>query len=344
MIRVSVIIPFRGNADTLRWVLDGFACQRLPADMLVDVRVGGDGCSPPPAPPVPPDSPLRFSMRTLARSGVAGAKNLLLQGLASDVLIFVNADTRPSVDFIAAHVSRLLSLPTGAMVLGSTPYESGVGKTVLDALKEESPMVFFYDQMQPHQSYDYRHAWNLNISVRGEDFRRIGGFSTALRPYGYEDLDFAWRLMGTKPAVFYDPAAAVTHRHPMTVDEYLNREEGLGTVAPVLHRVNPPLFQALFGPRNLDALAGDYRAWVSLDAASHQWTYQRISEWADEPDSVLGLPGSDQRRRLVRTLYQMHVPLKRLAFRLGFLRGLELLDDSQWLARTSQGLWKQAIN
>lgn len=343
MLHVSVIIPFRGDADTLRWVLDGFAGQRLPADVLVDVRVGGDGCSPPPAPVVSGDSPLRFSMRTLPRSGVAGAKNLLVQGVQSDVLIFVNADTRPDARFIAAHVSRLVSLPPGSMVLGSAPYESSTGKTVLDALKEESPMVFFYDQMHAHTCYDYRHAWNLNISVRGEEFRRIGGFSSELRPYGYEDLDFAWRLMGTKSAVYYDPAAAVTHRHPMTLDEYLNREEGLGTTAPVLHRINPPLFQSLFGQRNLDAIAGDYRAWTSLDASSHRWIYQRVCEWASLPDTVLGESGSEERRRLVLTLYQMHIPLKRLAFRLGFLRGLELLEDSQWLSRGSQELWKQAI-
>jgi hypothetical protein len=343
VLHVSVIIPFRGNAESLRWVLEGFARQILPPDVLVDVHVGGDGCSPPPAPPAPPGAVLRFKMRSLPRSGVAGAKNLILQGVQSDVLIFVNADTRPDANFIAAHVSRLLSLPHGAMVLGSAPYESVAGKVVLDALKEESPMVFFYSQLQPHTYCDYRHAWNLNVSVRGEDFRRVGGFSAALRPYGYEDLDFAWRLMGGKSCVYYDPAAAVTHRHPMTLDEYLNREEGLGTVAPVLYRVNPALFQSLFGPRDPHALAGDYRVWTSLDAASHRWAYQRLSEWCNLPETVLAAPRSDERRRLVLTLYQMHIPLKRLAFRLGFLRGMELLDDSQWQQRTSQGLWKRAI-
>jgi hypothetical protein len=337
MLLVSVIIPFRGDAATFGWTLDGFARQQLPPDMLLDVRVGGDGCAPPPP---PADSPVRFIMRSLDRSGVAGAKNLLLQGVQSDVLIFANADTRPDEHFVAAHVSRLMSLPSGSMVLGSSPYESAAEKSVLDALKEESPMVFFYDQMRPHQCYDYRHAWNLNISVRGDDFRRLGGFRTELRPYGYEDLDFAWRLMGEKPAVYYEPAAVVTHRHPMTLDEYLNREEGLGIVAPVLSRVNPPLFAALFGPRNLDQTAGDFRVWTSLDAASHRWTYQRFSEWARLPDHALGAPGSPERQRLVQTLYQMHIPLKRLAFRLGFLRGMDLMDDAQWLARKAAGLWR----
>ncbi|HUB24852.1 MAG TPA: glycosyltransferase family A protein, partial [Tepidisphaeraceae bacterium] len=104
MLLVSVIIPFRGDAATLNWTLDGFARQQLPADLLVDVRVGGDGCTPP-APPAG-NSCVRFIVRSLDRCGVAGAKNLLLSGVQSDVLIFANADTRPDANFVATHVSR----------------------------------------------------------------------------------------------------------------------------------------------------------------------------------------------------------------------------------------------
>ena len=97
MIEVSVIIPFRGDAQTLLWALEGFAQQRLPSDISLDVRVGGDGCSPPPfKAPENSDARSRFSLRSLPRSGVAGAKNLLLEGVNSRVLIFANADTRPA--------------------------------------------------------------------------------------------------------------------------------------------------------------------------------------------------------------------------------------------------------
>jgi hypothetical protein len=345
MIDVCVIIPFRGDAQTLLWTLEGFAQQRLPGDISLDVRVGGDGCSLPSfiQRTENPDARIHFSLLSLPRSGVAGTKNLLLKDVNSRVIIFANADTRPDADFVSSHARRLLSLPQGSMVLGSSPYEACFAKTVFDVLKEDSPIIFFYDRLEPQKFYDYRHAWNLNVSVRYSDFQRAGGFSNELRPYGYEDLDFAFKVMGENLAVYYDPAARVTHRHPMTFDDYLDREEGLGCVAPNLHRVNPHVFRSLFGTHDLEALASDYRVWTSMDAASHRWTYQRLCDWVNEPQARLGIAGSEDRNRLLLTLYQMHIPLKRLAFRLGFLRGLELMDDSRWLERGSKGLWRQAV-
>jgi glycosyltransferase involved in cell wall biosynthesis len=341
MLRVSVIIPFRGDPLTLGWALDGFARQSLRNDVALEVRVGADGCETPAYTPTLESPAIKFTFLSLPRSGVAGAKNLLLENAQSDVLIFANADTRPDPEFVEAHVRRLLALPKDHMVLGSSPFETRAA-TVFDCLKERSPMIFFYPLMKPHALYDYRHAWNLNVSVRHGDCLRVGAFSTELRPYGYEDLDFAHKLMGDRQAVYYEPAARVEHRHPMSLEDYLDREEALGCVAPNLLRVNPKVFRALFGSDDLDAIASQYRTWVAMDVASHRWTYERLGEWLDRPAAVLGPEGFESRRMLM-TLYQLHIPLKRLAFRLGFLRGLQLLDDSRWQERGARGLWRQAI-
>ena len=63
----------------------------------------------------------------------------------------------------------------------------------------------------------------------------------------------------------------------------------------------------------------------------------------DLPEDVLGTEGEASRQRMLMTIYQMHVPLKRLAFRLGFLRGMELVDDARWLERQPQGLWRKIV-
>jgi hypothetical protein len=343
MVQVCVVIPFRGDAHTLSWVLDGFAAQQLPPNVRVEVRVGGDDCAPPAPPAASSDGQICFTTKSFPRSGAAVVRNHLLEGVASDVVIFVNSDVRPDVHFVAAHVSRLLSLPEGFMVLGSAPYETGSYKTIFDSFKEETPAIFFYHQLPPHQYYDYRYGWTINLSVRSSDFRKAGGFHLQLRPYGYEDLDFAHRLIGDKTAIYYDPAAAVTHRHPMTFDQYLDREEGIGCVAPALSQANPSMFHSLFGQRGVDELAKDYRVWTSMDVASHRWIYQRFFEWSSQPDQALGVAGSEERSRLLLTLYQMHIPLKRLAFRLGFLRGMELIDAPRWQERKPIGAWKQLL-
>jgi hypothetical protein len=80
-----------------------------------------------------------------------------------------------------------------------------------------------------------------------------------------------------------------------------------------------------------------------MDHSMHRWAYQRLRDWATKPEYSLGPPASPAREQLLMTIYQMHVPLKRLAFRLGFLRGLDLVDDAHWQLRQPAGLWRKIV-
>jgi GT2 family glycosyltransferase len=334
---VAVVIPFRGDAGVLRWTLEGFAQQELARDVRVEVRVCGDGVELPELPEG--GRGVRFSGITTERVGVAEAKNLLLRGRPADVVIFGNSDTRPQADFVAVHVARLMGLPAGHLVLGSAPYERSANPTVFDVLMEESPMIFFYPQMKGGDMYGFRNCWTLNLSGRYADLERVGFFDARFRPYGYEDLDLGFRLMGAEgKGIYFEPGARVVHRHPMTFDDYLNREELLGVMAAVLHDVNEKLFHALFGSDSLETFAKLCLQWVEVDLPMHEWIYRRMQEWNDLPASELGTGAS--RERLLMTLYQMHVPLKRFAFRQGFLRGLQLRDDGRWKERVATRAWK----
>jgi hypothetical protein len=97
----------------------------------------------------------------------------------------------------------------------------------------------------------------------------------------------------------------------------------------------------LHGERSIGELVEEFRRWVAMDVASHRWVYQRLQEWAVLPESSLGT-GADA-TRLKLTIYQMHIPLKRFAFRLGVLRGMELVDDARWEERNATNTWKKAL-
>ena len=341
---IAVIIPFRGDPAILQWTLAGFQDQQLLPGATLDVRICGDGV---PVPPLPAstsdDGRIRFTAITSPRVGVAQAKNLLLQNNPADIVIFANSDTRPIPTFVQAHASRLLSLPPNHMVLGSAPYEPSPSPTVFDALKEDSPMIFFYNQLQPHSLCGFRQCWTLNLSARYEDLQRINFFNPRFRPYGFEDLDLGFRIMGPDTrGIYFDPAAQVIHRHPMTFDDYLNREELLGIMSPILYDANRPLFNKLRGTEDIDRLAHQFRNVMELERSTEGWIYVRLQDWKDLPATVLG--EGPARQRLLMTLYQMHIPLKRFAFRLGFLRGLELRDDARWQERVSHGLWRTCIS
>ena len=348
--QVSAILPFRGDPTILLWTLEGFLQQQLSPGTQLTIYLGGDGC---PLPPLPasPNPQIHLDARQLPRVGNSVAKNLLLAagGQDADILYLANADTRPDPQCIQRHIDRLLSLPPGSLVLGAAPYDApppGQTPTVFDLLKSDTPMIFFYCQMAPGQWYDYRYTWTLNLSLRMSDLAaasRAGeAFSSQLFPYGYEDLDLGFRIMGaTRKGIYYDDQAIVRHRHPMDLDYYLNREEMLGLMMPVVYHINRPMFTALMGggSDDLATFTANFRTWVEMDRPSHRWIYTRLQEWVTQPATILG----NDRQRLLDTLYQMHIPLKRLAFRLGFLRGLDLVSDSRKHERTPTGLWRQAI-
>jgi hypothetical protein len=337
--KVAVVIPFRGNPDTLSWVLAGLAEQQLRDDVELEVCVGGDGCE---LPVAPQSSRIQFTMRPMDHVGVCETKNRLMRDLDCEIVIFLNSDTRPMPGMVQSHIDRLSMLPARSMVLGAAPYEQPSAPTVFDVFKSETPAVFFYSQMTPGQSYDFRHAWTLNLSARFREVMAGGAFTNELRPCFYDDLEMAYRVLGSDHrGIFYDDRPTVIHRHPMTLEQYLDREELLGLMSPVLHRLSPGMFAELHGTDWIETLAEQFRNWITMDSATHRWTYRRLKEWIDLPAAELGKGAA--RQRMLNTIYQLHVPLKRLSFRLGFLRGMEMTDDRCWQDRKPASLWKKML-
>ena len=343
---ISVIIPFRDRGDLrlLHWTLEGYAGQKLAAGHTLEVLVGNDGAEAPALAGLNTPPSIRISAHGFPRIGAAAVRNHLAEKVSAQtqLLVFGNADARPATDMVQQHATAMASLPPGSMVLGSAPWEKPPAPTVFDVLLTDSPMVFFYNQLKPNTWYDFRHAWTLNLSVRLSDFQTAGGFCETLRPVYYEDLALGFRLLGPeKKGILYHPAAQVLHRHPTTLEQYLDREELLGLMAPVLARAVPEAFAALFGTRDAAALAPAYQNWLALDRPMHQWIYRRLQEWAALPERALG--DGEQRQRTLMAVYQMHIPLKRLAFRLGFIKGLALAGDERWQERKPEGLWRAIV-
>jgi hypothetical protein len=338
--KIAVIIPFRGDPKLLEWTLEGYRQQELGAEHQLDIRVGVDGGE------AVSVGGTGISCKGYPRMGAAALRNALVKETAADteVLIFGNSDARPEPDMVQRHAAAIAGTPAGSMVLGAAPWETPGAPSVWDLLLAETPMVFFYDRLQAGQWYDFRQAWTLNLSVRRADFVAAGGFHEAIRPVYYEDIALAFRMMGKeKKGVLFEPRAKVLHRHPTSLDQYLDREELLGIMSPVLARQCSGAFGVLNGTRDLEALTMANREWVKIDHALHRWIYQRMQEWTQVPAAELSGLSSVRRRQVLESIYQMHVPLKRMAFRLGFLKGMKMAEDSRWQERKAEGLWRVVL-
>jgi len=345
--RIAVIIPYHPKADrgVLAWTLEGYGRQVLSSHTLA-VYLGVDGAESCQlerlkGPTLASRHPV--SWHAYPRMGAAAVRNALVTQVHPDteLLIFGNADARPDDDMVERHAATMANLPPHALVLGAAPWER-VNPTVIDALIDDTPMIFSYCHAVAEHWYPFRIAYSLNLSVRHADFVAAGGFPEEIRPYYYEDLAFGCRVLGPERAgLYYQPAARVLHRHPMTFDQYLDREELLGLMAPVLARICPEAFSVLMAGRSVDAIARDFREKLAGDASIYRRIYDRIQDHLAKPAETLGHGAA--RKQAIEALYRLHIPVKLLAFRLGFLKGIDLVEDQHWQRREPTGLWRTKI-
>jgi hypothetical protein len=338
--RIAVIIPFGGDAELLEWTLEGYQRQVLAPGNSMEVRVGVDGGE------APVTHGSGVVIQAMPRMGAAAVRNALVKAASpeAEVLLFGSADARPESDMVQVHASTLAGTPAGSMVRGASPWEVGASPTVWDLLLAATPMVMFDGQLAAGAWHDFRQASAINMSVRRSDFAACGGFHEQLRPVHFEDQAFAYRLLGTeKKGILYEPRARVVRRHPLTLEEYLDREEMRGIMAPVLARQCTGAFGILHGRRDVEILAHAFRHWVKMDALMHRWIYQRMKDWTSVPAEALQGLAPEQRSQTLMGIYQMHVPLKQLAYRLGFLHGMKMAEDCHWQERKAEGLWRAVI-
>ena len=241
---------------------------------------------------------------------IGAAKNVALERAGGELILLLNDDVLPEPGFVAAHMAAHETLGKPAMVLGRSDWRSYDDATLFDRMIAETSMIFFYDQMRPHTWYNFRHAWNLNLSLP----RTLLGterFDESLGAFFFEDLELAYRLERKYEArVWYEPAAAALHDHRYTLDGYLKREHALGAAAPRLWACNPDCFRAVYQSGLTDSLVDYCRRFVEVEGrretemrAQFLALVQRSpAEFGDSPDAM---------RDLLQTLYFAHLPLKR---------------------------------
>jgi GT2 family glycosyltransferase len=328
----TVVIPTCGRPEKLAHGLRALCRQGLPPGVEFEVIVaidGGDAGGGVASLPCPP----RTRFLSLPRVGIGAARNAALRIAAGDILIITNDDTYPEPTWVAEHVEAHRRRRTPGMVTGLTRWRTWSDATVFDGLVAETSMIFFFDRMRAGESYGFRHFSGCNSSLPTSIARSVGGFDERLRPYGYEDLEFAYRVERAGHAgVYYHGAAANEHDHRLTWRDYCRREACLGRTAACLWAVNPDCFAAVFGRRDAAAMRGEFAQWLKLDRRDHGGVASELRSALRRP--LASVAEWDHTKRL---LYRLHLPVKRRCFRAGFVSHFDRRDDAHWRERLALG-------
>lgn len=239
----SVIIPSYNRRATLEMVLEGLARQTLPPDAF-EVIVVLDGAT--------DDSATMLARWQQAQrlahlrwhhqpnGGQAVARNAGVQMAAAPVVVFLDDDVVPEPELLAVHVAHHQTHVPQA-VLG----DCLVVRERRDSLYHLGVWAWWEDTYQrralPGRQPGFRDFCAGNVSLRREDFLRVGGFDPAFRGYGGEDYELGYRLLRAEVALVADRSARARHYHRTTVAGVLRatRQEGQGDV--LLGRKHPDL-------------------------------------------------------------------------------------------------------
>jgi len=322
------VIPTRARAEAVRCLLGALSRQELAPNIEIEAVVAFDGDEPSlGVQEAATGAGFPVHLLGLPRVGISEAKNLAVNQATGDILLFINDDMEPAETFVKEHVRAGRGCSFEHTVLGRTDWKVYPNDTVMDRLVRSTSMIYFYDKMTPGKLYGFRHAWNLNLSMSRDAFEEVGGFRCELRPCMFEDLELAWRMERKGRRVLYHDRAQAVHHHRYSWDGYLRREVVLGLMAPVLGRVNQECFRAIWD-RSPEDLREECRRWLDMDRGD-----QRRIQDALVP--MLRLPGDvvPANPTCTAALYGMHLPLKRRAFRAGFVAGMEEIDRVPWTKR-----------
>ena len=250
---LSVVIATFQRTDSVATLLAQLAEQTLPCDDF-EVIVVDDGSSPPAAPTLAAlDLPFRLVVLAQENSGPAAARHRGILEARGSIIVILDDDMRVLPDFLSWHLEA---------------HDGHEHHVVLGRLRahESAPLELFeryqlaqLDKLARDVAVDPAalrgaHLYTGNLSLRREDYLRVGGFDPAFRIS--EDAELGIRLEAAGATFAFSDQAQSFHASDHTsVAKWMRRSEAYGRADaavsdkhPQLPSANPWRFLFLVNP------------------------------------------------------------------------------------------------
>jgi len=246
---ISVIIPTYNRRDTLLRCLQDYDRQTFPLDRF-EIIVVDDG-STDGTWEMLKDLEGKLKCRLFCyrkeNEGPGAARNLGIRHAVGEVLLIIGDDIFPDVNLLSEHfVWHGERYPEdNAGVLGFVTWD-----------KDPPPSPFMiwlgrgwqnaYHLIRHQEEVDWRFSYTGNISLK-RAFLEITreAFDERCLSYGYEDIEWGYRLHCKGFRLFYNENAIGYHHHWQTLEHSLKRAQKLGRSAKTLRSINQELYDRI---------------------------------------------------------------------------------------------------
>lgn len=207
----SIVVPSRGGAARLPVLLESLRRQ---SDQDVEMIVVLDGVIDDSEAVVrryASDLPVR-SIAFPENRGRAAALNAGFFDASGDVLIRADDDLELEPDFVERHVALHRDHARGVVamcrdIFPDTPYARAYGIRADEAIRAQAFGT------PPERTWQW---WSGNVSTTRDDFHAVGGYDEDFRAYGWEDVEWGYRLHLLGREILVAPGFTTLHHGPVT--------------------------------------------------------------------------------------------------------------------------------
>lgn len=279
--RISVVIPTIAGerAQPLTAVLQRLAKQTVGPEALEVVVAIDPGAAPPALPEVP--LPLRLLASDVP--GVSAKRNRGWQAARAPLVLFLGDDIVPAHDLVAEHLARHERHPEEAVgVLGHVRWADSLPRDAFLMWLDENGLQFDYDGIGGEEA-GWGRFYTANVSLKRALLQRVDGFDETF-PFGYEDLELAYRMHAAGLRLLYHPAACAEHLHRPTLAEWRARMAHVGRAERRFVEMHPeirPYFRDLLEPAAATRPRGRGARLADFVPRSTPWVGPRVRASAD---------------------------------------------------------------
>jgi len=220
----SIVIPTHNRRDLLCRTLDAL-CNQTALGSLKNVIVVSDGST---------DSTFEIIEQFLnrlpiiylerAKCGVASARNAGIDKVTSEIVILLDDDIVPSINFVAEHINFHRKMPGFEIaLLGYVTWHPDLHVTAFMRWYGEYGALFAYSRLKEGRRIDARFLYSCNVSFKRSFLLAAGLFDETLTVL--EDYELGYRLTQRGMHLFFCKAALGYHYQTFTFHQSCERLE-----------------------------------------------------------------------------------------------------------------------
>ncbi len=178
-------------------------------------------------------------IETKTKSYSGGARNLGLEKATGDIIAFLGDDTIPTAQWLEKIESFHTRYPDEKdALLGKISWTPELASKPFYQWLEDYAQ-FAFKSIAKH-GVDWRHFYTSNVSVK-KSLIETDRFSSEFQGWGFEDIEFGYRLAKKGMQLHFDHTCEVLHDHQQTLENFLEKTRNMRKNAHIFESMHPEI-------------------------------------------------------------------------------------------------------